>query len=160
MERIGDGILAVMAKPVAGEWVEDEIRAIAQQGMHRIVSLLELPEEREVGLSEERRLAEKHGMQFLSYPIQDRGVPCSVQEFGGFVGKIYRSVHTGVNTVIHCRAGIGRTGLVTAAVLLHCGYKPLEAFALVSKKRGVLVPDTEEQSEWLEQHSVAILEYT
>ncbi len=160
MERIGDGVLAVMAKPVAGEWIEDEIRAIAQQGMNRIVSLLELSEEREVGLSEERHLAEKHGMHFLSYPIQDRGVPRSAQEFGKLVGSIYRSVHTGENTVIHCRAGIGRTGLVAAGVLLHCGYKPSEAFELVSKKRGVSVPDTEEQSKWLKEHSGAVLENT
>src|SRR5262249_25284547 len=50
---------------------------------------------------------------------------------------------------IHCRAGIGRSGLVGAAVLLHCGFTVREAFAAISKARGVQVPDTAEQSEWL-----------
>lgn len=51
----------------------------------------------------------------------------------------------GLNTVIHCRADIGRTGVVAAGVLLHCGFEPLEAIEHISKLRDVAVPDTQEQ---------------
>ena len=34
-------------------------------------------------------------------------------------------------------------------VLLHCGFEPIDAFDLISKKRGVAVPDTQEQIDWV-----------
>ncbi len=51
----------------------------------------------------------------------------------------------GLNTVIHCRADIGRTGVVAAGVLLHCGFEPQESIEHISKCRGAAVPDTQEQ---------------
>ena len=50
VELIGSGSLSVMAKPVSGEWIEDEFSGIAQFGINRIVSLLEEHESYEVAL--------------------------------------------------------------------------------------------------------------
>jgi len=55
----------------------------------------------------------------------------------------------GKHVAIHCRAGIGRTGIIAGAVLLKTGKTAKEAFALISDARGVRVPDTEEQEKWL-----------
>jgi len=57
----------------------------------------------------------------------------------------YNEAAGGLNTVIHCRAGIGRTGIVAAGVLLHCGFEPMKAFEHISRKRGASVLDTQEQ---------------
>ena len=149
IEVIGSGFLAVMAKPVSGEWIEDEFLGIAKAGIKQIVSLLEVHEEYEVGLQNERKLAEHNHMEFVSFPIQDRGLPNSVSEFSKVTKKLYHEIADGKNTVIHCRAGIGRTGIVAAGVLLHCGFKPDEAFRHISAKRGVQVPDTDEQRNWV-----------
>jgi len=149
VELIGSGFLAVMAKPVAGEWIEDEFSGIANEGINQIVSLLENHEAYEVGLQNEKQLAEKNSMEFLSFPIPDRGLPSSIGEFRDLTKHLYHQIAGGKNTVIHCRAGIGRTGLVAAGVLLQCGFEPDEAFKHVSAKRGVQVPDTEEQCQWL-----------
>ena len=54
-----------------------------------------------------------------------------------------------MSTVVHCRAGIGRTGVAASGVLLHAGFKPDEAFERISELRGVGVPDTEEQRDWV-----------
>ncbi|MDH5324251.1 MAG: tyrosine-protein phosphatase [Gammaproteobacteria bacterium] len=157
VEYIGSGVLAVMAKPVSGEWIEQEFEGLASEGIKAIVSLLELHEAYEVGLQREKQLTEKNGMEFLSFPIRDRGVPDSVVEFGDFTKMLYWQIEAGKTTVIHCRAGIGRTGVVAAGVLLHCGYKPKEALMHISNKRGVQVPDTEEQEEWLARNYNAII---
>lgn len=149
VELIGSGSLSVMAKPVSGEWIEDEFSGISNWGIDRIISLLEKHEEFEVGLSEERQLAEKNDMEFISYPIPDRGLPISVSEYLNFTKRIYHGAAAGLHTVVHCRAGIGRTGLIAAGVLLHCGFDPRDAFKHISKKRGVVVPDTEEQIDWV-----------
>ncbi|WP_428243341.1 protein-tyrosine phosphatase family protein [Gynuella sp.] len=152
VEEIGSGCLFVMAKPVSGEWIEDEFTAIARFGIHKIVSLLEEQEAIDVGLSRERELAEKNGMEFISFPIPDRGLPHSVARFTAFTKRLYHEMAGGVNTVIHCRAGIGRTGIVAAGVLLQCGFEPLGAFEYISQKRGVSVPDTQEQIDWVTRY--------
>ena len=144
VELIGSGSLSVMAKPISGEWIEDEFAGIALEGIDRIVSLLEDHESYEVGLAEEQRLTEKNRMEFISYPIPDGGLPSSIEEFSAFTKRLYHEAAGGINTVIHCRAGIGRTGMVAAGILLHCGFEPKEAFEHISDKRGVSVPGTQE----------------
>ena len=77
IEKIGSGFLAVMAKPVAGEWIDDEFAGIAAAGIRQVASLLEPSEAIEVGLGDEQKVCERHGMRFLTYPLADRGLPSS-----------------------------------------------------------------------------------
>ena len=149
VEKIGSGSLSVMAKPVSGEWIEDEFRGISEHGIDRIVSLLEVHEARELGLEREQALSEKNNIEFVSYPIKDRGLPRSIQEYLDFTKQLYHDAAGGANTVVHCRAGIGRTGMVAAGILLYCAYEPIEALKYVSGKRGVEMPDTQEQVDWV-----------
>ena len=102
----GSGFLAVMAKPVSGEWIEDEFKGIAQEDIKQIVSLLESSEAYEVGLKNEKQLSEKNGINFTSFLIKDRGLPSSVNEFSRFTKNLYHQISCGKNTIIHCSAGI------------------------------------------------------
>ncbi len=149
IELIGSGSLSVMAKPVSGEWIDDEFSGIAQTGIDLIVSLLEIEESYEVGLDKEQVITEKYGMKFISYPIPDRGLPSSISNYLNFTKDLYHTAAGGAKIFVHCRAGIGRTGVIAAGVLLHCGFEPKEAFELISEKRGVTVPDTDEQVDWV-----------
>lgn len=157
VEQIGSGFLAVMAKPVAGEWVDEEFKSIAEFGIKQIVSLLEIHESYDLGLIEEEKLAQSHGMKFLQYPIKDRGVPESRKGFSIVTKNLYHQIASGENTVIHCRAGIGRTGLVAAGILLHCGFSVDDAFEQISNFRGVNVPDTQEQIDWLKNLELSVI---
>ncbi len=145
-----------MAKPMA-EWLEDEISGLAMAGIETVVSLLEPHEEYELGLSQEREYCEKNHIEFVRYPIPDRGVPNSVSSFADLTLNTYHECAGGRSTVIHCRAGIGRTGLVAAGVLLHCGFDVGEAFWHISASRGVNVPDTTQQTDWLYKNKNFIL---
>lgn len=149
IELIGSGFLAVMAKPVAGEWADDEFSGLHDGGLRQVVSLLEDHEAFELSLSDERELCERHGLSFISYPIPDRGVPPTVRSFADLTRCIYEESAGGRSTVVHCRAGIGRTGLVAAGVLLHAGFGVDEALDRISERRGINVPDTDEQRAWL-----------
>ncbi len=149
----GTGFLAVMAKPVAGEWIEEEFAGLANADVHHVVSLLERAESFDVGLENEQAECESKGIAFTSFPIKDRGLPISVGEFGAHTKNLSQAIENGQNTVVHCRAGIGRSGLVAAGVLLHWGHDVNQAFERVSKARGVRVPDTEEQYQWLERNA-------
>ncbi len=157
IESIGSGFLAAMAKPVSGKDMADEFTGIAKTGIKQIVSLLEDHEANEAGLKDESMLTRQNGMRFVSYPIKDKSLPESVVAFSKFTKDLYHQITGGRSTVIHCWAGIGRTGIVTAGVLLHCGFSAKEAFDHISLHRGVQVPDTVEQYNWIKQNESIIV---
>ncbi|MCB1591805.1 MAG: dual specificity protein phosphatase family protein [Alphaproteobacteria bacterium] len=149
IKDIGPGLLSVMAKPVAGEWLDEDFRFYKDSGISLIVSLLEDMEAFELGLQGEKEIAERHGIAFLSFPVADRGLPESFFGFKAFVSSLHHQIKGGAHAAVHCRAGIGRSGLTAAAVLLHEGFTPEDAFALISEVRRCPVPDTDEQRRWL-----------
>ena len=145
------GILALTSRPRGGDWLADEISSWHDARMDIVASLLTNDEEAELGLEDERAEAEKQGLQFLSYAIQDRQVPDSPSSLKAFVSLLDRDLASGKNVVLHCRQGIGRTGLVAACLLIERGYAPEAAIASLSSIRGVKVPETEEQRNWIFQ---------
>jgi protein-tyrosine phosphatase len=158
IERIGSGGLAVMGRPRAGDWAADEFAGLSELGITDVVSLLEPAEAREVGLAAEDQYCETAGIRFHSFPIPDRGVPSSAEALSKLACQLYHFCAGGKRTAVHCRAGIGRSGLVSAAVLLHCGLGVDEALAAISKARGVTVPDTAEQVQWLTANQAILSE--
>jgi len=53
IEQLGNGFLAMMAKPRTGDWIEDEFAGLSASGIHLVVSLLEPMEADELGLKNE-----------------------------------------------------------------------------------------------------------
>jgi protein-tyrosine phosphatase len=57
---------------------------------------------------------------------------------------------------IHCRAGIGRSSLVAAAVLVLKGWIAADALAAIATARRLPVPDTELQRQWVLDFASAV----
>lgn len=148
VKDIEGGALSVMAKPVSGEWIEDEFVGFARLGIDKIVCLLEDLEQQEVGLASEEALCIKNSIEYISFPIPDRGLPNTDQAIT-LVEQLLSEIRAGKHIAIHCRAGIGRTGIIAGAVLVKSGLTAQDALALITEARGVQVPDTEEQENWL-----------
>ena len=146
---MGHGFLAIMACPTIDPEAPASISNIAGLGINLVVSLLEPGEARTLGLDGERLEVKAHGMEFISFPIPDMGLPASVTDFASLTKALFAQVNAGSNTLVHCRAGIGRSGLLSAGVLLHAGMSPVEAFTYVSNMRGIRVPETPDQHDWL-----------
>lgn len=142
--------IAILPRPRGGDWLDDEIASYAAQGLRVLLTLLTIEEEIELELTDEVVLAEKHGLDFMRYAIVDRGVPKSPTLFAATINDLAAS---GKAVGVHCRAGIGRSGLSAAALLVALGYEVDAAFAAVSVARGVEVPDTPEQRQWLHDHA-------
>ena len=145
---IGAGTLSIMARPVGGEGIEDEFAGLRRLGVDHVVSLLEIVEQADVGLQDEESLCNRNGMRYTSFPIIDRDVPDKVQALN-LAAALHQDIEGGEHVVIHCRAGIGRTGVIASAVLVAQGYLPAAAIHMVSFARGVLIPDTDEQDGWV-----------
>lgn len=145
------GNLGLAARPRGGDWLEAELAAWKRSGIDAIVSLLTPDEEQELELTHEGSQARAMGMTFLSLPIRDRQVPGPATDVNSTLQRVDALLCSGRNVLVHCRQGIGRTGLVASALLINKGTDPASAVKLVSAARGVPVPETSEQRQWIEQ---------
>lgn len=68
----------------------------------------------------------------LRFPIADYGVPADREGFCRFVRDLARRLQGGERLVIHCAAGIGRTGTAAACVLTAAGIDPDTARRLIA----------------------------
>jgi hypothetical protein len=143
------GRLAIMARPRAGDWLDDEISEWRALGIDSVISLLEQEEVNELGLQREADLCREQGMEFLSFPIPDRDVPESLRDALVLAQTVSKKISEGKAVAVHCRAGIGRSSLIAACTLACLGLDPVAAFELIAKARGVSVPDTEAQRDWV-----------
>jgi len=150
------GKLAMAARPRGGDWLPDEIASWRSSGVATVVSLLEEHEERDLDLTAERSEAEKQGLKFVSFPIVDRDVPMSRNKFGDMLETLHRELAAGQNVVLHCRQGIGRTGLVAACLLVGDGIDPHEAIKRLKAARGLEVPETAQQLRWITDFAGAL----
>lgn len=150
------GRLALAARPRGGDWLGDEISSWKRIGIGAILSLLTSEEEQDLGLIGEADAARKEGLEFLSLPIPDRQVPTSQERLREAVERLNAILASGRNALVHCRQGIGRTGLVAACLLIKNGMSPGAAVEAVSEARGVAVPETIEQREWIERFAPAL----
>jgi protein-tyrosine phosphatase len=150
------GKLALASRPRGGDWLEDEMADWRRAGVDTVLSLLTQEEEQDLELKEEARAAKARGMKFLALPIPDRQVPPSESEVSATLDRIDAELSAGKNVVVHCRQGVGRTGLIAACLLIAKGQTPTSAVDTLSAARGNPVPETDEQRRWID-HYAAVL---
>ena len=142
------GRLAIAPRPRAGDWLEDEILSWKAAGVQVVVCLLEDHETVDLDLSQEGPACSRHEIDFLRFPIPDRGLPANDQAIA-FSRSLAQMLIQGRSVLIHCRAGIGRTGLLASAVLVQLGLEPAQVIAIVGEARRLAIPDTYEQRDWI-----------
>jgi protein-tyrosine phosphatase len=147
------GKLALAARPRGGAWLDDEISSWQRAGVRSVVSLLTREEEEELDLVNEAAQVKAHRLAFSSFPISDRRVPDSEEKLRTVLEKIDRDLSAGKNVVLHCRQGIGRTGLVAACLLASKGVNAETALKQLSAIRGVPIPETTEQRQWIDHYT-------
>lgn len=101
------------------------------------------------------------GLQWLSalrLPVVDRGVPPNKILLSQMAENLAKRIKQGESVLIHCRAGIGRSALLAGAVMVHLGWgNTTTIFEQISRSRGVAVPDTQEQVDWLAGYQAALV---
>jgi protein-tyrosine phosphatase len=145
--------LGIMPRPRGNDWLSDDLGMLRQAGVDVIVSTLTAPEAEELGLVAEAHECAQNGLLFISFPIEDRSLPAHPSEFRALVDQLVEYSRNCKSVVIHCRAGIGRSSLIAACVLVKMGSSPDTAFRAIEQSRGCPVPDTPEQRQWVEHYA-------
>lgn len=124
------GQLAGMGRPgLVGDFDAD-LAAIAAAGVTHLITLTE------EGMPQPRLAA--HGLEGRHFPIPDMGVP-ALAAAARLCRDISRLTRAGAVVAVHCHAGLGRTGLVLAAVLVWEGIAARQAIEMVrAERRGYL----------------------
>ncbi len=78
----------------------------------------------ELGLVDEAAEARPLGLEVMRVPTVDRGVPASTPGFDRAVVQVLGHLDAARFVAVHCRAGIGRSSLLVAAVLVARGVEP------------------------------------
>ena len=142
--------LAIMPRPEGGSEMREDIRALQAESVDILVSLLTAEEVETFDLAEEPQVCAAHGIDYRSFPIEDHSVPTSYNAVLDFATRLEQEFKAGKAIAIHCYAGIGRSSLMAACVLVIHGKSALEAFNQIREARGCHVPDMGIQFDWVE----------
>lgn len=145
------GTLSTMPRPRGGDWLDDEMAALRAAGVDMLVCLLTRSEQDDLDLRDEREAAGRAGLGFRHLPIVDLGVP-EPERVVSLVAELVARLTAGGHVVVHCRAGIGRSSLIAAMVLVRLGMDVEVAWEVIAAARGVPVPETDEQRRWVRRY--------
>lgn len=143
-----------MPKP-SGEWLQDDMHHYRSIGIDTIVSMLERDEVHELGLQDEQIICKQNQIDFIQLAVPDRSLP-AYEAFLIMMDLVVAKLKRGETVAVHCRPGIGRSGIVVCCALLYFGNTPEAAVEIVSKARGVLVPDTKEQRDFIDLFEIEL----
>lgn len=133
--------IAASGRPVN----KDQLDWLVKNGIKAIISLTEerLPS----------KLIEGLGIEYIHYPLIDHEEP-SVEQLVELVNLIDQYLKMGKPVLIHCAAGLGRTGTLLASYLvLKKGFNANEAIREVRMKRpGSIEPCQENAVRLLEEY--------
>jgi protein-tyrosine phosphatase len=131
-----------------------DMAAMKRAGVTRLVCLLEDSEFALLGLDDYPEVAAAAGLPFLRLPIPLHAIPGDGTDGGPtraelvrLVGSVAESLSEGEHIVVHCRGGLGRTGLVAGCVLRTLGYDSRHALEVLAATRGDGCPETDAQRE-------------
>ncbi|MEJ2081162.1 MAG: protein-tyrosine phosphatase family protein [Acidobacteriota bacterium] len=122
------GQLFVCHLPGRYETFAEARESISERGIDKVVCLATLPEIRQEAPEyfDAIQAGDLPWVQ-VNFPIPDRGVPTDLSPLLRTVEDLVEDLRNKKNILLHCVAGVGRTGTVAMCVLIGIGLDPLDA---------------------------------
>ena len=151
-----DKSIGIMPHPMGKAYLASEIKDLKAQSVTGLACLLDEREVKMTGLENEQKLCEEEGIAFWHFPIPDTQPPKSQLDAHFFILDLVKHYKEKKGLVLHCYGGIGRSGTIALAVLMHLGYDLNEMKRKATLIRGTHVPQTSVQEKWLDEYKFYI----
>jgi len=149
--------MAISPHPAGGDQLKAEMEALMAAGYGHVTSLLEPDETEDLGLAKEEEICAEVGVRYHHLRTRDGSIP-GFDRYATFIAQLAEELHDGRGLLIHCRHGIGRSGLVAIGLLLQAQLPYVEAVERVAKARGALLPSTSSQGRLLRAYARLLYE--
>lgn len=125
---------------LSGHWhrdLEADLQVIIRWGASMLVTVMEPWELEHLQVPALGRRATELGLEWMQLALVDGGTPdCAAEKtWRPKLADLTSRLCAGERLVVHCRGGLGRTGLVAARLLIELGESPAEALARVRRER-------------------------
>lgn len=142
------GMLAGAPQPGIVASVDHDLGLLRQVGITHLITLTETDMEQDALL--------RHGLKNTHLPIFDRKAP-SASQMHMLLVRMQRLMEAGEVLAVHCKAGLGRTGLALATWLVRDGGLGAEAAVERLRKINPGFIQSDEQLEFLHHYEADIL---
>ena len=128
--------------------LEQDLALIRRWGASTVVTLLQEPELKRLGVPGLGQAIQAEGLQWFHAPIRDFSAPGSAFEHAwDEAGPVVREqLRRGLRVFIHCRGGLGRTGTLAARLRVEFGDAPEAAITAVRQARPGTVENDEQRA--------------
>lgn len=150
--QLPQGSITMMPCPPGGTDHVEFAKFLKLKQIDVVVSLLQNEESIDLGLNSQPSDLDNQDIEYINFPIQDHNVPQFVVPFKSLVIQLEKLIKHDKNIAVHCYAGIGRTGILSASLMIHLGYDVDTSLIKLSQARKLRVPETLEQITWLHRY--------
>jgi protein-tyrosine phosphatase len=150
------GVLMLHSMPGREEPLEEVWEEIRRGQVDCIVSLADIQEiNTKSPLYGRAILAGTVPCERVEFPIRDFGVPRDHEAFWQFTCALAARLRVGQRLLVHCAAGVGRTAMLAACVLVALGVSAEDAKAAVSRAGSFLEYYQTEMIVWCERRPIS-----
>jgi ADP-ribosyl-[dinitrogen reductase] hydrolase len=141
----------------SGTWNRDlnaDLEEISKWGAVALVTLIEDHEFIDLSVPDLEDKAEGLGLEWYHLPIKDVSIPRGdFRDAWAYSGHRLRSLlRAGKKIVIHCKGGLGRTGIIAGRLMIELGQVPIEVIDAIRMARPGSI-ETSEQEVYVRQIS-------
>ena len=141
--------------------LDADLQCIQAWGASAVLSLVEPHEFDRLGVPDFAQAITRTPLQWLQVPITDMATPgaATLAAWRAQGPALLQALNEGQRVVVHCAAGLGRTGMLVAKLLVMHGVSADEAIDQVRKARPGTI-ETEAQADWVLHGEFAAFEPT
>ncbi|PWG64402.1 cyclin-dependent kinase inhibitor 3 family protein [Sediminicurvatus halobius] len=132
---------------VEPDGIRRDLEAIRRWGARALITLVEADELDLMGVHDLAAQSQAAGLAWFHCPIADFRAPgAAFERAWQQTGQtIHAHLDAGEDVVLHCLAGLGRSGTVAARLLVELGSTPEDAVALVRSARPGAIQNREQE---------------
>jgi|TARA_B100001939_G_scaffold16341_1_gene13710 protein-tyrosine phosphatase len=130
--------------------IENTLKILKNHHIDIIVSLLEISELKSLGCDNLIKEIKLNNFVWFHFPIIDFNIPTknSLLKLNLLLSDLERFLKEEKNIIIHCKAGLGRTGTIASLLLAKLGISTKDAVQYIRKYRPGSI-DTDEQKNFV-----------